>query len=340
MTKNNKLEFINFLYVIGALLVVLGHSTANYLGNWGAPNLLESNSAIIVHDYIYTFHMPLFFAISGYVYKFNLDKGKYKDFIPFVSQKARRLLVPYIIIGLFYVSPIKLVLGDYTINNFLKSILINIGLAAGPSQLWYLFSLFNIFVIFYFLNKYFFSGNNKRRNHLIFLLIFVSFTTFINTGLSVFQIEATLNNLLFFHIGYLLCNFQSEHANVGIKTVMFLCLHLLTFILSLYFVIPLLDFVLTLLGLTAYYFLAIWATKTFKNLNNHSSYTTLRKYNLEIYLYHQQLIQLLLLSKSFRLLPPWINIAITFIFSIAISITIGYIINNIKKTNQKRVEVS
>lgn len=334
MKKNTDLEFINFLYVIGALLVVLGHATANFLGNWGPPNLIESSSAVLVHDYIYTFHMPLFFCISGFVYKFNLQKSKYKEFIPFVKNKFKRLLIPYFVIGLLYVSPIKLIVGDYTINGFIRDVFINIILAAGPSQLWYLFTLFNIFMIFFFLNKYLLQGQNRVRNHIFLFIIFASFTTFIDTGLAIFQIEATLNNLLFFQIGYLACNIKTEHKNAGINSLIFIGLHIILFLFSWSNTLSMIDSILTLLGLVGYYFLSIWVTEKYQNLGNNKLYRRLRKYNLEIYLYHQQIIQLLLLSQAFRLLSPWLNITISFLISIVISLIIGYTINKFKNSSR------
>lgn len=42
-----------------------------------------------LHDYISSFHMPLFFFISGYLYYY---KG---DFIPFLKKDIKTILLPY-----------------------------------------------------------------------------------------------------------------------------------------------------------------------------------------------------------------------------------------------------
>ena len=52
-----RLREIDMLYALGTLLVILGHSHPNdwstFPGKW--------------IEFIYTFHMPLFFAISGFL---------------------------------------------------------------------------------------------------------------------------------------------------------------------------------------------------------------------------------------------------------------------------------
>jgi fucose 4-O-acetylase-like acetyltransferase len=74
---------ISFLQIFGILLVVLGHSFIWYPVN----NVLR--------DWIYSFHMPLFFFISGYLFK-NFDLIGRNGFL---MKKTRRLLFPYIFIS-------------------------------------------------------------------------------------------------------------------------------------------------------------------------------------------------------------------------------------------------
>ena len=65
---------------IACLLVVIGH-------------VIKDNSDLIpkfLHSWIYSFHMPLFFVISGYVMKKN------DSFFEFIKKRAKRLLYPYL----------------------------------------------------------------------------------------------------------------------------------------------------------------------------------------------------------------------------------------------------
>ena len=58
MTK--RIEWIDIAKGIGIILVVIGHISQ-----------IE-----VLNDIIYSFHMPLFFIISGYLYKRKFYKGK------------------------------------------------------------------------------------------------------------------------------------------------------------------------------------------------------------------------------------------------------------------------
>ena len=85
---NSCSAYIDVAKGIGIILVVLGHT-------YGIPAELL--------DIIYSFHMPLFFIISGYVYNWN----KYNSFGfgKIVSDRAKRYLIPF-----YYFAGINLAL--------------------------------------------------------------------------------------------------------------------------------------------------------------------------------------------------------------------------------------
>lgn len=82
---DQRIEWIDNAKGIGLLLVILGHLKAPFLSAW-----------------IYTFHMPLFFFLSGVVF----SSGKYKP-RKFILKRINSLVVPYFVLGavifLFYV---------------------------------------------------------------------------------------------------------------------------------------------------------------------------------------------------------------------------------------------
>lgn len=95
--KNN-LYFIDNLKVILILLVVFGHLIERYI---------DTNSTLKgIYIFIYTFHMPLFVFISGFLSK-NINKSS-KVFI-------KNLLVPYIIFNIIWYSLVYLYMGKTTI---------------------------------------------------------------------------------------------------------------------------------------------------------------------------------------------------------------------------------
>lgn len=82
---NNRNYFLDYAKGILALLVVLGHViTLKYTINdyWNSYSIWS----------IYSFHMPLFIAISGYLTGKDIDFLNYKQFI---KKKAQRLLYPW-----------------------------------------------------------------------------------------------------------------------------------------------------------------------------------------------------------------------------------------------------
>ena len=79
MNKNltNRIQWVDTAKGIGLLCVILGHLNVPYLATW-----------------IYTFHMPLFFFLSGVVFS-----GRKYNFRDFLVRKITSLIVPYFTLG-------------------------------------------------------------------------------------------------------------------------------------------------------------------------------------------------------------------------------------------------
>lgn len=93
MTKN---YLIYYMQTVGIILVVLGHS---FYQNMFNP---------LVY-WIYGFHMPLFFFISGYLLHYTARRPLHQSNLwgwnGFVMKKAYRLLFPYLIISSIFFIP-------------------------------------------------------------------------------------------------------------------------------------------------------------------------------------------------------------------------------------------
>ena len=113
----------------GILLVILGHALQSSLPQF------DENFAFRL---IYSFHMPLFFFISGYIFQFTLA-GKPLAPIPFLLKKARALALPclswYLIFGVWRGIPSGMSLSDYARRFFVAP-------AFGFWFLWVLFLCF------------------------------------------------------------------------------------------------------------------------------------------------------------------------------------------------------
>lgn len=92
---------ILFLQCFGILLVVLGHSGEDipYLTKW-----------------IYSFHMPLFIFISGYLLEHTSKNGiENINLLKFIKKKLIRLIIPYVVISSLAYVP-KYLLGKFALR--------------------------------------------------------------------------------------------------------------------------------------------------------------------------------------------------------------------------------
>ncbi len=88
MTKDRS-EFIDILKGIAAILVVAGHAIENGLGGeHTAPEIFYNNP---FHIFIYSFHMPLFMMISGYLFSFSVRNHSFGNNL---TNKVKTILIP------------------------------------------------------------------------------------------------------------------------------------------------------------------------------------------------------------------------------------------------------
>ena len=120
---------------IGILFVVLGHSIKQTEVSAGWIRILTY--------VIYSFHMPLFFCLSGFVSSRILTMDR-KARIQYIGDRAWRLLIPYFTIGLIYI-PVKLKLSSAAVKPFTVSDIPKLLIGQNPDvSLWFLYVLFII----------------------------------------------------------------------------------------------------------------------------------------------------------------------------------------------------
>ncbi|MBC2315972.1 acyltransferase family protein [Listeria booriae] len=155
---NRRLIWIDNLKAYGVILVIIGHSIVQ-------PITYEYSALLM--KLIYSFHMPLFFFISGFLFS-SKARGNY------FGRKWKSLLLPYFIFQIisvlfinafYYVTtgqlerdPISTILSIFYLNG-------NVGWNA---PLWFLIVLAIMDILFYFFNKL------KKHGWLQFFLVVVS----------------------------------------------------------------------------------------------------------------------------------------------------------------------
>ena len=194
-----RLEWIDKAKGIGIILVILGHTIC-------PPN---------IKFWLYSFHMPLFFFLSGYVFKI-----KTPIFLDFLIIKIRTLLIPAFIlggIGIIYSLIEGLIFDSQSSINFIQKIWgIFIQMRGfyefsfGP---WFVICLFTIQIMMFFLIKYIKSDKLMLVLGVLGSILGYVYCTRIGIVLP-WAVDCALIGILFFIAGYLLNKHEDKFKKV------------------------------------------------------------------------------------------------------------------------------
>lgn len=306
--KSNEVEEYNILRAIAILLVVLGHSTyfiiiTSYGGidysNVFFPSGRIYNFLEFIGIMIYNFHMPLFVFISGAVHYLFVKKREC-SFKELFKIKFKRLMLPYFIVGIFYMIPLKYISNFYS-ENTLSEIFINgLLLFQCSGHLWFLFMLFMVFLIFKVFERY--MIDNKYSVIIMPILLFLNIFSD-KIPIDIFQNIAICKYLIWFYLG-----FKFEESRVSINKLILNYKHKLFFVFLILFILTsnysknfvldidimskwifyrVLLLIIAILGIiTAYIFALIIRKSSIINFIN--------KYSFHIYLLHDPLNYIIL----------------------------------------------
>lgn len=200
MTATNKINWLSVLQGWSMLLVVIGHVTlTNVFQNPETPISAE------IERIIYSFHMPLFMFISGFL--FYLTKiGQNKNYGETVWDKTKRLLIPY---AAFTCATFFL---KYAFNPLMKrpvdfswsEVLDILTFTSNPlAEMWFISTLFALFLFF---PLYKWSLGNKVRSGLLFCAAVLVYF-FFPKDIELFCISYASKYLLFFYTGILVSKY-------------------------------------------------------------------------------------------------------------------------------------
>lgn len=133
------------LSVWGIILVVMGHS--------GFTNDVIAYKLRGLHKWIYSFHMPLFFFISGYLYSLTNKDFTCINKQKFILKKFKRLLIPYLVLGCvvflikYAFSGLSSASRTFGIDSFLYMFIAPQSTNSTMGYLWYVITLFIVFLI-------------------------------------------------------------------------------------------------------------------------------------------------------------------------------------------------
>lgn len=286
----NKSKLYDAAKCLTTILVVIAHATTMYTPN-GAISV-ANESAILNHftKYIYAFHMPLFVLLSGCVFGYCIEQNKYTKILPFVLKKGKKLLIPYLAFGIFYVAPTMCVL-NLTNAGYINYIIQGIVLSHNSRHLWYILALFWIFLIFILLRPLLVKGIPELAVvGCISLLIFAGSKTVPGT----FQLQAACNYQVFFFLGILFNRFYGKFDRL-IRKCYALGLLLPFALLMMFFYNPnyISAFAYKLIG-TGMIIILCWSLlHRFPAVTDHPLYRAVKKNSFGIYLFHPMIIYVL-----------------------------------------------
>ena len=174
-----------------------------YLQSYGLNDAMAHKMVTLCCYLIYTFHMPLFMALSGALFKhksIGFTKAE-MSFIEFFLLKFKRLLLPFLLVTIFYVIPIKYAVGYWSDSqNIVRDIILGQIFVMGNNHLWFLPTLFLENLLF-FIHWRYFENNLSVKNRWLFL-IFLGLLSLASNGLSYYGVLMNVAKYSFwFYLG-------------------------------------------------------------------------------------------------------------------------------------------
>ena len=189
------------LSVWGIILVVLGHS--------GFEEPLIAEKLCWLNTWIYMFHMPLFFFISGYLYSLTNKDFTRTDTKKFLKKKFIRLYVPFLVLGLI-VFCIKYGLAGimgtsrtFSIQGFLMMFIAPRWPNSTMGYLWFIGTMFFMFIIIALIGKLKIDIRSPKVAFAIIVLLWSVhyFLSGDNLWFKVFNLQALTWYIPFFILG-------------------------------------------------------------------------------------------------------------------------------------------
>ena len=321
--KRETLFEVVLLRVLGVLLIVFGHSTIIYSGEWWRVAIIDSALFKLLYKTVVTFHVPLFVFISGYVYNYTSSYGNTEYSLYLISKKKfKRLIIPYFVVAIFWLIPIRLMINFYNHNSFYTVFFKDVLLSYDPGSLWFILMLFNVFLLFYLIQKYIL----KSSKYYIYIFIICLFLNIISEKMPlIFQIRSTCFYLIYFYIGYVFYDKRSFLSIISkekwqLYPICFLFYFISIALIKLFRLINIDYFVLikifkitsALSAILLLYSISIYTISTYKKIYKSKIIVFLNHYSYSIYLLHAPIIYIITFSLYNSNIHPFVLVNICF----------------------------
>lgn len=194
------------LTLFAMTLVVIGHSdiTPDFKNLW-------------IYKWVYSFHMPLFFFISGFLFCLTMpsDRLKATSMVSFMKKKAIRLLIPFLFINTIIFIVKSTLISDISLMQHPVSLSPKSAIDATffhpMGFMWFLPALFSIFLILFPLFKFLKINNITGGGYLVsmtLILLTILALDFFMPKISFIQISSAIHYLTYFLLGILYCEYK------------------------------------------------------------------------------------------------------------------------------------
>jgi len=195
--SKNRIKWIDALKGFAILTVVIGHVADGYLNS----NIFESHNNLlyIIFNVIYSFHMPLFFIISGYIFITAYCKeGKYD--INRIKKQVKNLLIIYLFFSILQWCT-KMLLSSFVNSEYsLKDLALILFKPMAPY--WYLYNL-----IFYYILELIIE---KKKISLKVIIVIALCLNVLSNFIKIYTINMLLKFFIYFYLGILLNKVKFE----------------------------------------------------------------------------------------------------------------------------------
>lgn len=210
INEHLRITWIDIARGYGILCVIIGHLGVSYLT-----------------EEVYTFHVPLFFFLSGCV--FSSSKYNFKGFL---KRKIVTLIIPYVALGVPMILFTFLLMYLYNVRAIIAYIVVVVQFIIQRRMwtLWFITCLFCLNIIFYILVKSF-NNDYKKIGVVTVGLTIIGLIYYKDGGLPmIWNIDVCLTAIPFFYVGYLFKNIQHFQDTILKKERKVVCFILLLFV--------------------------------------------------------------------------------------------------------------
>ena len=297
----NKSRLYDLIKTVTTVLVVLAHVAVMYTPSGAIRIQGESAFLAQMSNYIYSFHMPLFVMLSGCVYGWCINRGKYAHPIAFLKNKAKKLLIPYLAFGVLWVAPVMCLL-KLTADGFLRYVWTGILLSLNARHLWYLVALFWIFGIFMFLRPAILRGTGG-----LVMAGVLTVGMYLISGRVpwTLQMRQVFSYAMFFWLGIAVDRYYDRLEQLARRVwpAAFL-LPLVLLAKPVFNINRLTDCGYKLVGIAMMLLLGWLTLRRFPEIPDHRAYRCLNRNAFGIYLFHPMIIYVLFTVTNGLALPP------------------------------------